>query len=332
MNGAIVGCGSIAEIHGKVIKEIEGCNLVAVADPVLERAKLISSEYGALACHIYESLEEMLEKEKIDVLHICTPHYLHVPMAIYALDQGVNVFMEKPPAISKEQFQLLKESQKTGKLGICFQNRYNETVKAVNKMLREEAGSIKGARAIVTWNRTKDYYTESSWRGSLKTEGGGALINQAIHTLDLLTQFLGRPLMVEATCRNHHLKNIVEVEDTVEAYIQFQNSTAVFYATTACNYNAPIFLELECENMVIRLEDGDVVCIKDGHKETLAYYKGETVGKDYWGTGHNYCIKDYYKCLQNNEEFQVGLSSVEDTFNLMMGIYESSDKNEMIIL
>ena len=107
MRAAIVGCGSIASVHAKSIRKLPGNELVGFADIKEERARAFADEYGGRA---YSNLEEMLERERPEVLHICTPHYLHVPMAIYGLEKGCHVFMEKPPAISKEQFAELERA------------------------------------------------------------------------------------------------------------------------------------------------------------------------------------------------------------------------------
>ncbi len=332
MKSAIVGCGGIAVMHAKVIQEMDDSQLVAVADIKLEKAKNFANEYGKDSCKAYNSLEEMLRSEKIDVLHICTPHYLHVPMAVYAMEQGINVFMEKPPAISREQFKQLAPVKEGQQLGICFQNRYNESVKAVKKMLSDpETGDIIGARAFVTWRRSKEYYTGSDWRGTWAEEGGGALINQSVHTLDLLVQFLGKPIWTEASMHNHHLKNVIEVEDTLEAYMEFEKGPVCFYATTANSYDAPIMIELKCEHVIIRIEDSEVTRIfSDGRKENVNFYKGHTVGKDYWGTGHTACIKDYYECIKTGKPFPIQLQNVQDTFSLMMDIYQSAKENRVI--
>ena len=332
MKCTIVGCGGIAAMHAKVIQEMDDCQLVGVADINFEKASNFAREYGMEDCKAYHSLEEMIQGEEIDVLHICTPHYLHVPMAVYAMEHGINVFMEKPPAITREQFKLLKKVKKGQQLGICFQNRYNESVKAVSEMLKDSVtGKIKGARAFVTWKREADYYTESGWRGTLAEEGGGALINQSIHTLDLLVQFIGKPIETEASVHNHHLKNIIEVEDTLEAYIEFEKGPVCFYATTAYSSNSPVFIELECENVIIRMEDSEVTRIfHDGHRENVSFYKDYTVGKDYWGTGHTACIKDFYECVKTGKQFPINLESVQDTFSLMMDIYQSAKEKKVI--
>lgn len=331
MRSAIVGCGTIAKLHADVIRGISNNQLVALCDTKLERAIEYAKEYGDKA-RAYATLEEMLEKEKIDILHICTPHYLHVPMAIYGLTHGSHVFMEKPPAITREQFLELELVKHKRMLGICFQNRYNKSTKAVKEILQSvETGKIKGARAFVTWSREAKYYLDSEWRGSWSTEGGGTLINQAIHTIDLLVQFVGKPLRTEAHMINHRLKNIIEVEDTFEAFIEFEAGPVCVYATNAFSYNAPIFIELECENVIIRLEDSEVTCIyPDGRKEHIDCSKGNTIGKDYWGTGHSACIQDFYNCVEEEREFSIQLDNVKDTFALVMDIYESAREKKVV--
>jgi predicted dehydrogenase/sugar phosphate isomerase/epimerase len=333
MKSAIVGCGVIAIMHAKVMKEMEDCQLIAVADSNIEKASRFAKDYGVKGCNAYSSLEELCQKEMIDVLHICTPHYLHVPMAVYGLEHGLSVFMEKPPAISREQFHLLEKAQEGRRLGICFQNRFNESFKAVKDMLKDpKTGKIKGARAFVTWNRPKDYYTESGWRGTWATEGGGALINQSIHTLDLLVQLIGKPIWTESSMHNHHLKSIIEVEDTVEAYMEFKNGPVCFYATTAHCGNSPVFIDVECENVTIRLEACEVTRFyPDGRKENVDYHNGYAMGKDYWGYGHTACIKEFYQCIKLGKKFPVRLEDVKDTFSLMMDVYQSAKEHKVIM-
>ena len=221
MKTCLVGCGGIAAVHGSVLTSDIDTEFVAAADIKPEKAQTYAENFHTKP---YPSLESMLEAEKPDVLHICTPHYLHVPMAIYSLERNINVFMEKPPAISFDQLEELKKAaaKSEAQLGFCYQNRYNASIRAAKDLIDSgKAGKVLGARAFVTWCRGAAYYTESGWRGSLKTEGGGVLINQSVHTQDLLCFLLGNPTTVDATMTNHHLKNVIEVEDTLEAYIDF---------------------------------------------------------------------------------------------------------------
>lgn len=332
----VIGCGNIGRVHGELLSGIEDVCLSAFTDLDLEKAETYSMRFSGGQAHAYDSMEEMLQKEKLDAVHICTPHNCHVPQSVMALEQGISVFMEKPPAVSREQFRVLKEAEKRsqGRLGICFQNRYNETTKKVSEIINEgRLGRPKGGRAFVTWCRNAPYYTESGWRGKLLTEGGGALINQSVHTLDLLLMWLGRPVKTEASMRNHHLKGIIEVEDTLEAYLVFSEGlkpvTASFYATTAYCRDEPVLLDLVCEHGGIRLE-GDSVWLKEEGKapEVWQAFKGAGIGKAYWGNGHEACIRDFYDCLKTGRDYRNNLASCELTFETMMEIYESAGIEE----
>jgi predicted dehydrogenase len=330
MNIAIVGCGAIAKVHADSVEHSVTHRLVAFADKIKERAEQFAISYQGTA---YESLEEMLEKETIDVLHICTPHYLHVPMAIYALEHGLHVFMEKPPVISLEQLQQLEAVQSNRYLGFCFQNRYNPSILQVKKLLESgEAGEIYGARGIVNWSRPESYYTQSEWRGKLSTEGGGVLINQSVHTMDLIAYFLGTPVTVDAVMANHHLKNVIEVEDTMEAYICFKGERkACFYATTAYVDNMPPIIEIACEDRTIRIEDLNVTYYyKDTRVERPLIESKEGLGKDYWGSGHRDCIEDFYQSIEKKAPFALDLPNIRETILLMLGMYESAKTGQEI--
>ena len=327
MKAVIVGCGNIGAVHAESIRRLEGASLCAAADIRPERAASYAEKYG---CRAYASLEEMLEKERPDVLHICTPHYLHVPMTAYALQRGIHVFCEKPPVISEEQLDALTRAaaEGPGRAGFCFQNRYNPGVLFIRELLASgRLGKIKGARGIVTWNRGEAYYTQSGWRGRLETEGGGALINQSIHTMDLLGVFLGKPVSVEAQTANHHLPGVIEVEDMMEAYIRYADAAACFYATTAYTEDAPPLIELSCEKGIVRMEDPEVTIIwPDGRREHPETVRKQALGKSYWGSGHLDCIADFYRCLRTGERFAQDLDGVRDTIRLMLAAYRSAAK------
>ena len=283
MKTCLVGCGGIAAVHGSVLTSGIDTEFIAAADIKPEKAQHYAETFHTKP---YPSLESMLDAETPDVLHICTPHYLHVPMAIYALERNINVFMEKPPAISFDQLEELKKAaaKSDAQLGFCYQNRYNASIRAAKDLITSgKAGKVLGARAFVTWCRGAAYYTESGWRGSLKTEGGGVLINQSVHTQDLLCFLLGDPTAVDATLTNHHLKDIIEVEDTLEAYIDFGDLHASFYATTAYCADVPPLIEIACENMTIRVEDPHVtVYPKNAEPYQLCVEELTPIGKSYW--------------------------------------------------
>lgn len=334
MKSVIVGCGGISHVHAQVLSDAEYTDLVACMDIREDRAARLAKMHGLRA---YTDFMAMLEEEKPDVLHICTPHYLHVPMAIEALKRGIHVFMEKPVAVSKEQFAALEQAANASaaQIGICFQNRFNPTTKAMRAILaQQETGTPVGARAFVTWKREAPYYVESGWRGSLATEGGSVLINQSIHTLDLLVYLLGKPVEIEASASNRHLKGVIETEDTLEAYIRFASGAkALFYATTAYAVDAPVLMEVTCENRLIRFEGDDItVQEKDGTKHTETLHSAQAMGKSYWGSGHAACIGAFYASLQGGEKFMNGLDSVKDTMQLMFAAYQSAREGRPVRL
>ena len=269
----IIGCGGIAQVHAWALAQMENVELKAFCDIEIDRAKSLAEKFsskdeGGLHSVICDDWRALLDAE-LDVVHICTPHHLHAPMAIELLQHGKAVFMEKPCAISSEQFMQLKKVQEEhpGMLGFCFQNRYNEATLFIDQTVKEGMiGRIRGGRAFVTWRRDKEYYAGSAWKGRLATEGGGALINQSIHTLDLLLRYLGKPSDVKGTISCHHLKEpSIEVEDTVEAWMEFPDGgRACFYASNAYASDAPVYLELQGEQGRICMNGSEITVYEDG--------------------------------------------------------------------
>jgi predicted dehydrogenase len=320
IHAAIIGCGTVAPVHAYALKQLPGVSLTACADIKFERAESMAQNYGLRA---YDSMEKLLENEHIDVVHLCTPHYLHVPMAQLAASRGIHVFSEKPPAINRAQWAALLEVSKRVRVGVCFQNRYNGSVVRLREMLASGSlGKVLGARAFVTWTRSKEYYTESGWRGNQNTEGGGVLINQAIHTLDLMVYLLGKPQHVEAALSNHHLKGIIDVEDTVEACMMFGDAPGLFYATTAYCSNSPVFIEVVCQNATVRMEKDTLsVAWEGGEEERFEYKSVLPEMRDYWGAAHVTCIREFYDALINNRDVPIGPKQVQDTIDTMFAIY-----------
>ncbi|MBR4724245.1 MAG: Gfo/Idh/MocA family oxidoreductase [Lachnospiraceae bacterium] len=358
----IIGCGGISQVHCAVLAGMDDVELAAVCDVTEEKAVKLRELYlgqndnkkadAAGRIRICTDWHEICGMD-LDVVHICTPHYLHVPMAVELLDAGKAVFMEKPCAISQEQFDELKaaDERHPGMLGICFQNRYNETTRMIDDGVSEgKIGKITGGRAFVTWRRDEDYYSGSPWKGRIATEGGGALINQSIHTLDLLLRYLGEPETVKATVSNHHLGAIPafgerpvtecpvtsdrqavkpdepavkpDIEDTVEAWMEFADGArACFYASTGYITDAPVILEIQGDKGRISMNGSAVILENEEGMQILQTANRPGYVKDYWGRGHKACIEDFYISLETGEKFPVDLGSVENSFNTMMRIY-----------
>ena len=264
----LVGCGGVSKCHFNAINMLKnkGAELTAVADIVTDKADAKAQENS---CKAYYDYVTMLNEEKPDVVHICTPHYLHVDMAVEALERDINVVLEKPCGTSVEGLKRLIEAEKAskGKLAVCFQNRYNSSVVFAKELIESKKfGEVKSARAIVTWRRDEDYYSSDAWRGTWEQECGGVLINQAIHTHDLMQYLCGKTTKtVEGHISNYHLKDYIEVEDTASVYFTYEDGTrAVYFATNASGDNSDPIVEIFCEKAVIRVEGSSVFKIADG--------------------------------------------------------------------
>ncbi|MEI6131815.1 MAG: Gfo/Idh/MocA family oxidoreductase [Bacillota bacterium] len=318
----IVGCGGIAQVHGYALKDMKDVEIVSVADIKMDRALKFSEDFSGKA---YDNFEMMLSAEKLDFLHICTPHYLHVPMAVSALKKGINVLMEKPVCTTREDLKLLKDTvtNSSAQFGVCFQNRYLPSSQfAYNLIESGKAGKLLGARGIVTWFRNETYYVDSGWRGSSVTEGGGVMINQAIHTLDLMIWLMGLPKRVSGKINNHHLKGIIDVEDTAEIFLEFEDSaTGIFFASNANYKDVTPTLDIWCENMEILLKGEDVFV----NGEIIQTEKlPEAMGKMVWGVGHKLLISDFYEKIHNNVTFPVTVDEASHSINAIFDLYKSS--------
>lgn len=322
----IVGCGSIAQVHAWAVDQLQGCELVAVCDIEVERAEQLGEKYGISKDCVFQSYEAMLDSGLVNAVHICAPHYLHVPMAIEALKRQIAVFMEKPVAISAEQWGELKEAvaKSQARFGVCFQNRYNVSTGKLDEVVATgKLGNVTGGRAFVTWRRDKEYYQGNPWKGKWATEGGGVLINQSIHTLDLLLRYLGKPIRVEAALSNHHTADVIEVEDTVEVWMEFAgHRRACFYASNCYGTDAPVLLELQFEKGRATLLDKSVIVSHDGQMEVIPCEEHTGIGKGYWGGGHLVCIEDFYDSLSTGRRFPNDLEGVGDTVETTLEIYQ----------
>lgn len=335
MKISLVGCGGISHAHIKSIQDNTGARLISVADIKIERAKKVAAETGAVP---YASLDEMLDAEKPDVLHICTPHYLHTPMALNALERGIHVLIEKPCSVSLQELESLRAAQKrTGlKVGTCFQNRYNYSALQLQTLLQDEEkhGKLLSTRGFVTWKRGEDYYSDD-WHGTLAKECGGVLINQAIHTLDMLQLVAGGLTGVTGHIANDHLKGVIEVEDTASALLDFASGVGgVFYSTVAYTADAPVFMEFNCEKAVFRIEGDNLYEIeKDGKITTINSFEPKDYpGKVCWGTGHSALICDFYASILEDRPFTIDAFAGGKAVEVVLAIYESAKTGKRVAL
>lgn len=330
----IVGCGKIFPMHAYSLKDRDDVELVAISDLNEEKLDQWTTRLGV---HGYFDYKQMMDTENLDVIHICTPHYLHKEMMIEALNRDIHVVGEKPATINYEDYLEVMEvyNKKDKALAISFQNRYNPASLEIKKVLEEkQIGKILSARARLTWNRSDEYYGQSDWKGTWEKEGGGVLIDQAIHTLDLLNWFLDRPVSdIEISMgRRGHSK--IEVEDYVEGVIEYNNELiASIQFINHYAVDSPIEIEIVGEKGIIKLI-GDVAHIDflDGRnysigRDPLDQFNIDGI-KQYWGVGHKHFIKDFYDTLiQGDKVKRNTLEDVESIHKLVFDIYEQGKKN-----
>ncbi len=313
MRAAIIGLGVIGKVHFDVLAR-QGENVVALCD--IDAEKLVN--YTDVAK--YSDYKEMLRKESVDVVHVCTPHYLHAEMVCFALNAGVNVLCEKPLCINENEIRdILAAAEKSEAiLGVCLQNRYNRSTQFVKEYLADK--KIDFASGRLYWHRDAAYYGSADWRGKWATEGGGVLINQALHTLDLLQWLCGQPTKVVGTCTNISLKNVIEVEDTAYARFEGQTEYCIFATNTAIK-DLPVQIDFLVGDKTITLypdkvtEDGVALDAEEG---------SGFFGKASYGTGHEKLIAHFYQCVANGQKFWIDGNEGAKVVRDVLAIYRSN--------
>ncbi len=329
---AIIGCGIIHSLHADALANYPHAELKTVVDTNAEKSEASAHKYG---CKALADYRDALADPEIDVVHICTPHYLHAPMAIEAMKAGKHVLTEKPMAINVEDcIEMRSISAETGRqLGVCFQNRYNTTSRYIKMLLESgKAGRIVAAKASVTWFRGQDYYDSAPWRGTWAKEGGGVLINQSIHTLDLLSWFAGKAVKIKGNTDTRFLEDVIEVEDTAEATILFESGARGFFFATNSYADTPVELQLVCENAVMTLSGDLTVKYKSGESEIITDVHPKTGKKAYYGAGHAALIEDFYDSLLTGKPFAVDGSQGIETIRLIQALYKSSGSRAWVEL
>ena len=312
MRVAVIGLGVIGKVHIKVIRETED-ELVAVCDTDEEKLALYPDVKG------YTDYVTMLDEIKPDIVHICTPHYLHTEMILDSLKRDIHTLCEKPICIKEEDIPIILEAEKRSKaqLGVCFQNRYNPATMFVKEYLQDQ--QLLSAHGELRWHRDKNYYAQDQWRGKKATEGGGVLINQALHTIDLLQYFCGMPKSVTAVCENRTLQGVIDVEDTANVTMYGKNE-ATMYATNAADKDYPVEITFKTNEAEIRMQS-DYVWINGEAYDCKQ--EGERYGKKVYGVGHRGLINDFYDCVKTGRKFLIDGSEAVKAVKIVLAAYSS---------
>lgn len=327
----IVGCGNIFLMHAQSLVNTPGVELAAVCDIKPRRAAAAAKRYS---CPSYRDYRVMLAEERLEAVHILTPHHLHAPMTLEALRRGVNVLTEKPIAITpRDAAGMVREAKRRGlTLGVISQNRYTPGAQLVKRCLTDgRLGSVRAARLVVSYHKPDSYYRKSDWKGRQSTEGGGVLIDQAIHFIDVLRWLIKDKVeYVEAnTARRMHKS--IEVEDLAEGLIKFRKGARIFfYLMNYYSYDADPEIEIDCTGGRVRMvKDAARVVLFDGRRyqakpqpyEFIDYGEGR---KDYWGFCHFLQIREYYRALRSGRQPQVDGQEGLETIAVVHGIYRSA--------
>lgn len=230
----LVGCGIIGPVHAEALASLPDALLVAVADLDVERAQKLTAKYGGTP---YHDLQSMLQRERLDVVIICTPSGLHGEHACQVMRAGRNVIVEKPMEIRREALdEMLRVQQETGmKLAVISQHRFDPASQQVRQLVDEQAfGRLVLGNTLIPWWRSQAYYDSGAWRGTWKLDGGGVLMNQSIHSIDLLQWLMGPVKSVVAYTDT--LAHRMETEDVAVAALRFASGALGIIAATTGAY------------------------------------------------------------------------------------------------
>ncbi len=323
---AVIGCGAISPLHADAIMELGHAKLLIVIDTDLKKAQKTAERYGCEAAADYRMI---LERDDIQVVHLCTPHHLHAEMAVELLAAGKHVLTEKPMAENVDSAKAMLEAAKTSQaqLGVTFQNRYNAASQMIHDYIASDLlGKLVCMKGIVTWHRDQSYYGSAAWRGKWATEGGGVLINQTLHTLDLLQWFGGSIASVKGSVTADCLGDMIEVEDTAHACIDFTNGArALFYGTNAYRTDSPVELEIVFENGTLQQRRDTLYLWKDGKETRLCEPPAAPQGgKSYWGTSHQKLIADFYQHIEDSRPFWINAEEGMKALRLITDLYDDT--------
>ncbi|HOJ11367.1 MAG TPA: Gfo/Idh/MocA family oxidoreductase [Clostridiales bacterium] len=332
----IIGCGLISNWHADAILQIEGTQLVGATD-VNEKARAaFALKYNILA---FNSVEELLASDDVDIVCICTPSGLHAPLAVKAANAGKHVIVEKPMAITlKQADNIIEACEKNNiKTTVISQSRFTNSIcKLKNAVDKGLLGRLVSGDAYMKFYRSREYYDSGGWRGTWEMDGGGALMNQGIHSVDLIQYIMGPVKTIFAYTRT--LARKIEVEDTAAAVLEYENGAlGVIQATTSIYPGLPRRIEVSGDKGTI---------IVDGHSITNWTIEGNEVpdgieiGKAnrtsasdpaaFGIEGHIMQISDMVDAIKNNRNPLVDQYEGKKPVEIILAIYESSRTGKTI--
>jgi UDP-N-acetyl-2-amino-2-deoxyglucuronate dehydrogenase len=307
----LIGGGNITETHARAARAIPGVAIAAIHGTNAEKIARLCREHGGTP---YQDFDAFLQHRPMDLVVIGSPSGLHATQGIAGAQRGLHVLTEKPIEISTTRADALIETAKQCKvqLGVILQDRTKSHIRQLKNWIDQGLlGKLLFVEARVKWYRPPEYYANSRWRGSLALDGGGALINQGIHTVDLLLWLLGDVVRVQARTSTQLHK--IEAEDTAAAILEFANgAVGVFHATTAAYPGYPRRVEITGTEGTVILEHDRLLAANLRNAQTavaelagLLESKGDENQSASSATvsdfrGHQAVLEDFLQAIQQN--------------------------------
>jgi UDP-N-acetyl-2-amino-2-deoxyglucuronate dehydrogenase len=335
---AIVGAGVISVYHARAIAHHPESELVAVSDIEVEKANKLSKDYHIP--NVYSNFEEMLKRDDIDVVSVCVPSGLHAEVAIAAAKAGKHILCEKPLEITSEKMTRMIETARhyQVKLGCVFQRRMMPAAIAVQKVISEgKLGKLVLGDAYLKYYRSPQYYKSAGWRGTWEWDGGGALMNQGVHGVDVIQYLMGGVASVFAY--SAPLIRDIEVEDTAVAVLKYKNGAfGVIQGTTSVYPNQETRFELHGEKGTVVINDSGIQQWKfiDSDEEAPQVGSLATMGsvkpEDMDSDGHYIYVNDMIQAIKENREPLVSGEEARKSVELILAIYESARTGKEVFL
>ena len=328
----LIGCGAISSFHYKAISMFEGAETIGVYDKNTDRAKAFAEEKGIC---VYETMEELLASDA-DVVTICTPSGLHAQLTIACLRAGKYVVVEKPIAITEEECQAVLDAEKeTGRFcAPISQLRFYDDIRRAKELFDSgKLGKPVLCDLYMKYYRDESYYA-GSWRGTKAMDGGGALMNQGIHGIDVMRFIAGDISVISGKVRTQ-VHNI-EVEDTAVASVVFKNGAiGIIEGTTSVRPGYPRRMEFHFEKGSILIEENAIVSIESPELSFKAEEKPINAASDPLNIpieGHRRQYENIFAAVRGEEPLFYTAKDGAESVRTILAIYRSSEENKEMLL
>lgn len=331
----IVGCGVIGPWHREAVNRSDGARLVACCDIDEPKGRKFAEESGSIS--FYKDFNDLVKDPEVEVVSVCTPSGLHRDVTIAAAESGKHILCEKPIEITKKKIdEMMRACHKNGvKLGNIFQRRTHRSSRRTKEAVENGLlGKMVLGDIYLKYYRAQSYYDSAGWRGTWALDGGGALMNQGVHGIDLALWIMGG--VKSAYGRTDHLVRNIEVEDTAVALLEYKNGAwGVLEATTSVNPGEATKLSLHGNKGSIVLEGERItkwaITEEDDQKaqeqELTVEGKKDGAASDPTAigvAGHVFLVNDLVEAIKQDREPFVTGESARKSVELILGIYESS--------